>query len=116
MSGVLDIAGSFGPKLTLGYRDAVALGDSVLFRAGERVTGHEFHRSTVHVGDASTPAWAWRDVEGRRATDGVVTDAVHASYLHLHPAAIPEALNRFVSRVGSSSWTMPTNSSTQAHR
>jgi len=116
MSGVLDIAGSFGPTLTLGYRDAVALGDSVLFRAGERVTGHEFHRSTVHVGDASTPAWAWRDVEGRPATDGVVTDAVHASYLHVHPAAIPEALNRFVSRVGSSSWTMPTNSSTQAHR
>ncbi|WP_412768055.1 cobyrinate a,c-diamide synthase [Gordonia amicalis] len=110
MSGVLDIAGSFGPRLTLGYRDAVAVSDSVLFRAGERVTGHEFHRSTVTTGEgAATPAWAWRDAEGRGATDGVITAAVHASYLHLHPAAIPEALHRFLARVGSRSCTMPTN-------
>ncbi|TSD98753.1 cobyrinate a,c-diamide synthase [Gordonia rubripertincta] len=110
MSGVLDVAGSFGPRLTLGYRDAVAVADSVLFGAGERVTGHEFHRSTVHAGEAATPAWAWRDAEGRPATDGVVTEAVHASYLHLHPAAIPAALSRFVARVGSSACTIPTNS------
>ncbi|MDS1112798.1 cobyrinate a,c-diamide synthase [Gordonia westfalica] len=109
MSGVLDITGSFGPKLTLGYRDAVAVGDSVLFRAGERVTGHEFHRSTVQTAGASA-AWAWRDAEGRPATDGVTTAAVHASYLHLHPAAIPEALHRFVSRVGSTTCPTPTSS------
>ena len=109
MSGVLDITGSFGPRLTLGYRDAVAVGDSVLFRAGERVTGHEFHRSTVQTAGASA-AWAWRDAEGRPATDGVTTAAVHASYLHLHPAAIPEALHRFVSRVGSTTCPTPTDS------
>ena len=109
MGGVLDITASFGPRLTLGYRDAVAVGDSVLFRAGERVTGHEFHRSTVQTAGASA-AWAWRDAEGRPATDGVTTAAVHASYLHLHPAAIPEALHRFVSRVGSTTCPTPTNS------
>ena len=32
-------------RLTLGYRDAVALTDSAPFAAGQRVTGHEFHRS-----------------------------------------------------------------------
>ncbi|WP_238419124.1 cobyrinate a,c-diamide synthase [Gordonia sp. 'Campus'] len=97
MSGVLDIAGHFGPTLTLGYRDAVAVDDSVLFRAGERVTGHEFHRSGVSDG-ALAPAWAWRDASGRATTHGVTTSSVHASYLHLHPAAIPAALTRFVSR------------------
>ncbi|MEO9328744.1 cobyrinate a,c-diamide synthase [Gordonia aurantiaca] len=98
MSGVLDLTGAFGPTLTLGYRDAVAVADSVLFRAGERVTGHEFHRSTVASSTDATPAWAWRDAAGRPSTHGVTTDAVHASYLHLHPAAVPEALHRFVSR------------------
>ena len=97
MSGVLDIPGHFGPTLTLGYRDAVAVGDSALFRTGERVTGHEFHRSGVGDG-ALAPAWAWRDSVGRASMHGVATAAVHASYLHLHPAAIPEALCRFVSR------------------
>ncbi|MGW9267425.1 cobyrinate a,c-diamide synthase, partial [Gordonia terrae] len=97
MSGVLDIPGHFGPTLTLGYRDAVAVSDSVLFRTGERVTGHEFHRSGVGDG-ALAPAWAWRDTAGRASTHGVTTSSVHASYLHLHPAAIPEALCRFVSR------------------
>ncbi|MFC9979833.1 cobyrinate a,c-diamide synthase [Gordonia sp. NPDC127522] len=97
MSGVLDIPGHFGPTLTLGYRDAVAVGDSALFRTGERVTGHEFHRSGVGDG-ALAPAWAWRDSAGRASMHGVATTAVHASYLHLHPAAIPEALCRFVSR------------------
>ncbi|MET4164353.1 MULTISPECIES: cobyrinate a,c-diamide synthase [Gordonia] len=97
MSGVLDIPGHFGPTLTLGYRDAVAVSDSVLFRTGERVTGHEFHRSGVGDG-ALAPAWAWRDTAGRASTHGVTTSSVHASYLHLHPASIPEALCRFVSR------------------
>ncbi|EON33695.1 cobyrinic acid a,c-diamide synthase [Gordonia terrae C-6] len=97
MSGVLDIPGHFGPTLTLGYRDAVAVSDSVLFRTGERVTGHEFHRSGVGDG-AHAPAWAWRDASGRASRHGVTTASVHASYLHLHPASIPEALCRFVSR------------------
>ncbi|MCD2144257.1 cobyrinate a,c-diamide synthase [Gordonia paraffinivorans] len=100
MSGVLELTGHFGPTLTLGYRDAVAVADSVLFRAGERVTGHEFHRSTVAVAPdvETTPAWAWRDAAGRATTHGIVTASVHASYLHVHPAAVPEALHRFVSR------------------
>ena len=34
-------------RLTLGYRDAVALTDSVPFAAGQRVRGHEFHHCAV---------------------------------------------------------------------
>ena len=95
MAGVIDGVGWFGPSLTLGYRDAVAVSDSVLYRAGERVTGHEFHRSVVEL-DAGEPAWAWRDHHGAPGVHGVATSNVHASYLHVHPAAVPASIARFV--------------------
>lgn len=96
MSGVLPIRGHFGSRLTLGYRDAVALTDSTLFRAGERVTGHEFHRTGVAPMPAAAvqSAWGWRDADAR--TEGVVHGRVHASYLHVHPAAVAPAIGRFV--------------------
>ena len=105
MAGVIDAIGSFGPRLTLGYRDAVAVSGSVLFDAGRRVTGHEFHRSTVEFGSLSPagpareprePAWGWRDHDGRPKVDGWAAGGVHGSYLHLHPAAVPDAIARFV--------------------
>ncbi|EGD55700.1 cobyrinic acid a,c-diamide synthase [Gordonia neofelifaecis NRRL B-59395] len=100
MVGALDGTGTFGPRLTLGYRDAVALADSTMYRAGERVTGHEFHRSTVHLAGSASPAWAWR-ADGASAVDGVVHAGVHASYLHVHPAGRPRAVARFVSAAAS---------------
>ncbi|MGW5521561.1 cobyrinate a,c-diamide synthase [Gordonia sp. NPDC003950] len=95
MTGVIDGVGVFGPRLNLGYRDAVAIADSVLYRAGERVTGHEFHRSYVDI-DQGAPAWGWRGVSGVPVTDGAIGDGVHASYLHVHPVATPYAIARFV--------------------
>jgi cobyrinic acid a,c-diamide synthase len=91
LSGVLDATATFGPRLALGYRDAVALGDSVLHPAGARVTGHEFHRTVLTPGAGATPAWAWTGT-----TEGFVQDQVHASYLHTHPAAAPGSVARFV--------------------
>lgn len=93
MVGILDATASFTSSLTLGYRDAVCLHDNALYRAGERVTGHEFHRSTVR--GAGTAAWGWRTDAGS-TTDGVVTGGVHGSYLHVHPAGVPQAISRFV--------------------
>jgi cobyrinic acid a,c-diamide synthase len=86
MCGVLDAEAAMTPSLTLGYRDAVALTDSPLALAGTRVTGHEFHRTTVHprsgllLSPAGGAAWAWRGAD----PEGFATPAVHASYLHLH--------------------------------
>ncbi|WP_435532176.1 cobyrinate a,c-diamide synthase [Rhodococcus antarcticus] len=91
LAGVLDATATFGPRLALGYRDAVALGDSVLHPAGARVTGHEFHRTVLTPGAGATPAWAWTGT-----TEGFVQDQVHASYLHTHPAAAPGSVARFV--------------------
>lgn len=101
LCGVVPAHARFAPRLTLGYREAVATVDSVMYRSGERVTGHEFHRTVVEpTGDTShdeiSSAWSWRGHDGRRTDDGVVSGSIHASYLHVHPAGHPESVVRFV--------------------
>lgn len=98
MCGVLPGSARFTERLTLGYRDAVAASDSSLFGAGERVTGHEFHRTAVEFGTEVQPAWLLGGAPGGSAGEGAVRGGVHASYLHTHPAAHPRALRRFVGR------------------
>ncbi|WP_063011688.1 cobyrinate a,c-diamide synthase [Nocardia kruczakiae] len=99
MAGVLDATAEFGPRLTLGYRDAVALTDSVLWRTGERVRGHEFHRTRLVATGSNPPAWGWRTDEAA-VREGAVAHRVHASYLHTHPAGNPTATVRFVAACG----------------
>jgi len=94
MCGVLPADATMTPSLTLGYRDAVAVADSVLAPAGTRVTGHEFHRTRVTPAAGGSPAWAWRSPEDTR--DGFATANVHASYLHLHWAGSPALAYRLV--------------------
>lgn len=100
MCGVLAGQARFTPQLTLAYRDAVAVADSPLYTAGQRAVGHEFHRTAVTFSDSYQPAWMYRgpsaDDAGGAVRDGVVHGGVHASYLHTHPAAAPEAVARFV--------------------
>ena len=102
MCGVLDGSARFTPRLTLGYRDAVALSDSSAYRVGERATGHEFHRTTVDFTGDYAPAWGYRGADGASTRDGVVHDGVLASYLHTHPAAAPGAVHRFVGHAATS--------------
>src|SRR5690348_625445 len=91
MCGVLDATARMTPRLTLGYRDAVAAGSSVLTPAGTAVRGHEFHRTTVVPGNPAAPAWTFG---GRK--EGFVQGGVHASYLHLHWAGFPGLARRLV--------------------
>jgi cobyrinic acid a,c-diamide synthase len=84
MCGVLDADAVMTDRLTLGYRDAVALCGSWLGPAGTRVTGHEFHRTAL-LRSAGRNAWAWAGQPG----EGFVAGGVHASYLHLHWAGRP---------------------------
>jgi cobyrinic acid a,c-diamide synthase len=93
MCGVLAGSARFTERLTLGYRDAVAVADSSLHTPGERVTGHEFHRTAVTFAEDYPPAWRYA---GGPARDGAVHRGVHAGYLHTHPAAHPGAVARFV--------------------
>ncbi|MDT0466677.1 cobyrinate a,c-diamide synthase [Streptomyces gibsoniae] len=96
MCGVLDASARMSERLTLGYRDAVAVSDSVLAAAGTRMRGHEFHRTVVEPAAGAAPAWGVRAPE--RRVEGFVQQGVHASYLHTHWAAAPGAARRFVER------------------
>ncbi|MEU2388315.1 cobyrinate a,c-diamide synthase [Streptomyces sp. NPDC012461] len=96
MCGVLDASARMTGRLTLGYRDAVALTGSALAAAGTRMRGHEFHRTVVEPGAGPEPAWGLRTPEPR--VEGFVRDGVHASYLHTHWAAEPSVARRFVER------------------
>ncbi|MFC8221564.1 cobyrinate a,c-diamide synthase [Streptomyces sp. NPDC057362] len=96
MCGVLDAAARMSERLTLGYRDAVAVSDSALAGAGTRMRGHEFHRTVVEPGAGAAPAWGMRAPE--RRVEGFVERGVHASYLHTHWAAEPGVARRFVER------------------
>ncbi|SOD87515.1 hydrogenobyrinic acid a,c-diamide synthase (glutamine-hydrolysing) /cobyrinate a,c-diamide synthase [Streptomyces sp. Ag109_G2-15] len=96
MCGVLDATARMTERLTLGYRDAVAVGDSVLAPAGTRMRGHEFHRTVVEPGAGAAPAWGMRAPV--RRVEGFVQQGVHASYLHTHWAAEPGVARRFVER------------------
>ncbi|MDT0569386.1 cobyrinate a,c-diamide synthase [Streptomyces sp. DSM 3412] len=96
MCGVLDATARMDERLTLGYRDAVAVGDSVLASAGTRMRAHEFHRTVVEPGAGPAPAWGIRSPRPR--VEGFVQGGVHASYLHTHWAGEPGVARRFVER------------------
>jgi cobyrinic acid a,c-diamide synthase len=96
LCGVLPATAAMTGRLTLGYRDAVALTDSVPFAAGQRIAGHEFHHCSVTPGAGVAPAWRWRGGD----PEGFVTRGVHASFLHTHPAGNPGAVARLARRIG----------------
>jgi cobyrinic acid a,c-diamide synthase len=110
MCGVLDVATQMTPRLTLGYRAAVALTDSVLAAAGTRVRGHEFHRTTATPVAGATPAWQW----SAAGPEGFVAGSVHASYLHLNWAGSPAVAERLVASCAASA--RADRSESHAHR
>jgi cobyrinic acid a,c-diamide synthase len=96
MCGVLTGSARFTERLTLGYRNAVAVSESSLYAVGERAVGHEFHRTAVTFSGSYSPAWVYNGREVDAVREGAVDAGVHASYLHTHPAAHPDAIARFV--------------------
>jgi cobyrinic acid a,c-diamide synthase len=90
--GALPATAAMTPKLTLGYREAMALTSSPLAAAGTTVRAHEFHRTASEPGHGTNPAWELPD--GSR--QGWATPALVASYLHVHWAGVPDAASRLV--------------------
>ena len=78
--------------LTLAYRTATAPTDNLLSRAGEQVTGHEFHRTHLTRSTTGDAAWLMPDPAG------IATRSLHASYLHTHWAGHPQLAARFPRR------------------
>ncbi|MCW3015161.1 MAG: cobyrinate a,c-diamide synthase, partial [Solirubrobacterales bacterium] len=95
MCGVLPARAHMGGRLTLGYREAVAITATPWIAAGQAVRGHEFHYSAVESLDPLV-AGAWRlSTRMFERAEGVVRGGVQAGYLHVHWAAHPELAQAF---------------------
>jgi len=98
MVGILPTFTQMGKRLTLGYRRALALQDSLLVPAGTNVYGHEFHRSHL-ISAPNQPLFkTYRyDCEENMGCEGWGLPAnLHASYVHLHWGASLNIPQRFV--------------------
>jgi cobyrinic acid a,c-diamide synthase len=91
MCGVLDAVARTAELATVGYREAIAR-TTLLLPAGTKVTGHKLHRTQVTPRAGADPAWSWAGGQ----PEGFVWKRVHASYLGLHWAAVPEVAARLV--------------------
>jgi cobyrinic acid a,c-diamide synthase len=94
MVGALDAEAVMTPRLTLSYRTAVVPADQLSGPTGTRVTGHEFHRTTVTPASGADAAWL---IDG--APHGFGSPTLHASYLHTHWAGHPQLAQRFADAV-----------------
>jgi cobyrinic acid a,c-diamide synthase len=94
MAGAIPASAEMTGRLTLRYPEVVAAHDSLLTRAGERVTAHEFHRTTTTPAGGARRAWR---VDGDET--GYTSATLHASYLHVHWAGHPHLARRFAEAV-----------------
>ncbi|MEO1431842.1 MAG: cobyrinate a,c-diamide synthase [Cyanobacteria bacterium J06632_19] len=100
MVGVLPTKALMDKRLTLGYRRAVALQDSLLVDAGKTIYGHEFHRSSLII-DSDKPLFqTYRfDCDEFMGKEGWVSPPnIHASYIHMHWGNSREIPQRFVDK------------------
>ena len=100
MCDVVPARAWMGERLTLGYREATAIGDHPAWPAGTVARGHEFHYSSVDpVSGEPEHAWTLR-ARGTERAEGFVLGGVHASYLHTHWATTPGVAARLVRAAG----------------
>ncbi len=98
MVGIFPTTAVMGKKLTLGYRQASTLADSCLVKTGDRIWGHEFHRSILTESNKS-PLFNLSGFDSKcpYPAEGWQSYQVHASYVHLHFGAQPQLVQRFLS-------------------
>jgi cobyrinic acid a,c-diamide synthase len=97
MANILPTTAQMGKRLTLGYRQATALQDSPLVRKGDRLWGHEFHRSVL-TDEAEQPLFQLQGYDSSLPlrAEGWSRYQVHASYTHLHFGTQTSLLRRFL--------------------
>jgi len=97
MVGIFPTAAVMGKRLTLGYRQATALQESPLVKVGDRLWGHEFHRSSLtQLPDKPLLSLQGYDSRQQFSPEGWQRYQVHASYTHLHFGAQPQLVERFL--------------------
>jgi cobyrinic acid a,c-diamide synthase len=97
MVGIFPTTAVMGKRLTLGYRQLTAIHDSLLFNVGDRVWGHEFHRSTL----TELPIKPLCNLVGYESNSTFIAEGwnryqVHAAYTHLHFGSRPYLADRFL--------------------
>jgi cobyrinic acid a,c-diamide synthase len=99
MVGVLPTTTVMEKRLTVGYRQAIALQDSPLLPIGTTVWGHEFHHSQL-TAMPEKPLFELRGYDqkgrGKATVEGWRVHQVHASYVHLHWGGRPEIPVQFL--------------------
>jgi cobyrinic acid a,c-diamide synthase len=99
MVNIFPAIAQMGKRLTLGYRQATALQDSSLVQKGDRIWGHEFHRSTLtHTAEQPLFQLQGYDSSLPLKAEGWSRYQVHASYTHLHFGTQSYLLQRFLER------------------
>ncbi|WP_345266924.1 cobyrinate a,c-diamide synthase [Nocardioides nanhaiensis] len=89
MVGAIEADAVMAERLTMRYPTLTAPADTLLTRAGERCTAHEFHRTHTTPERGAVAAWT---VDG--ADVGFAGPTLHASYLHTHWAGHPQLAQR----------------------
>ncbi len=92
-------------KKALGYVEATLRKDSLWGGAGDKLRGHEFHYSELIDDPTATPGWeTLYTVQRRRSpkdeVEGFQCGSILASYLHLHLASRPAAIEHFIKQCG----------------
>lgn len=100
MAGVIPASCVMEQKLqTVGYVEAMPLGDKLLCSQGQALRGHEFHFSRLIPDEAETFPWAFTMIKLRTGAGypgGYAAGNILASYLHMHFAGNKPAAHRFV--------------------
>ena len=99
MVGIFPTTAVMGKRLTLGYRQLTARQDTLLLDAGDRIWGHEFHRSTL----TDAPIKPLFDLQGYQSSlifspEGWYMYQVQAAYTHLHFGARSDLPKKFIHR------------------
>jgi cobyrinic acid a,c-diamide synthase len=92
-------------KKALGYVEATLRRDSLWGDAGDKLRGHEFHYSELIDDPTTAPGWeTLYTVQRRRSpkdeVEGFQCGSILASYLHLHLASRPAAIEHFIKQCG----------------
>lgn len=99
MVGALPTQAIMGNRLTLGYRKAIAQCNTPMMRIGDRLQGHEFHRSEL-LHPPLAPLYHLKRLEQADTETPVLegwgSGSFQASYLHLHWGANPKLPKRWL--------------------
>jgi len=104
MVGILPAIARMGQRLTLGYRKAIARHNTPLVTSGQRLCGHEFHRSSLTL-EPEDPLFEIQNQRKlARSGEGWHQPHLHASYIHLHWGNTPELPMRFLKICATQNW------------